>query len=215
MKMLVWNYDIKKEEICQIAERAFADLKITADVTPTLTRLIGQTGAGKSTRLLPKAIKDNTNGAVIIAVRNFVKYHPQRLTDREKTNGFALKILTEVLCKLIKAKANIILDMTFLSADYEKKIYALLKENGYRQKYLIRAVRKTQSDLFIIQREKETGRIVSGISKKYFYKWLRPALQFYQNEECIMWTAFKEEPIFMGKIKDGLKTFDRYTTTSG
>ena len=197
-----------------LAERAFcektAHLLETA-MHPFCVRLVGQSGSGKTSQLLP-AVKEalSTNGVpfVSFAVRDFVKYHPDleaikqacgESLLREKTNMFALVLLTEVLLRCISKKMPILLEVTLLAPIYESCIHAFLEKNGYLCDYQCLAVPKSVSDAWIQKRFLETKRVVSQNSSSFFYDTLEPAFKalhgFSLKNRVFIWDRVHEVPL--------------------
>jgi hypothetical protein len=213
MGKTIWTDGTPKKVINETVNTAFGDL--TGKYRPTgntakFIRIVGQSGTGKSTQGKP-AVVSKYGGFITLSIADFVKYHPKGETDREKTNGFCLRVLTGMLYKLIKVRADIVLDMTLLTARYETALLRRLTKQKYEPEYIIMAVPKAQSDKFIKKREKETGRIVSTVSAEFFDRCLQTAIKVLirqiPNAECIMWSAYDLQPIYYGKIKNALPPF--------
>ena len=196
-----------------LAEQAFQEK--TSDLSenpicPFCVRLVGQSGAGKTSQLLP-AVKEAlvTNGIpfVSFAVRDFVKYHPdlEKIVQtygesllREKTNMFALTLLSEVLLRCISKKLPILLEVTLLAPVYEACIHTFLIKNGYHCDYQCLAVPKNVSDAWIQKRFLETKRVVSQNSSSFFYDTLEPAFKVLQGislkNRVFIWDRVHEMP---------------------
>ena len=179
--------------------------------SPFCIRLVGQSGSGKTSQLLP-AIKYALEGQsyISLAVRFFAKYHPylEKIRElygekqiREKTNAFALILLTLVLQRCLENKLSVLLEMTLLTADYERFVYKLLRDNGYFCDYHCLAVSKAISDAWIQQRCKETQREVSEKSSRFFFETLQSAFEMLQKEtnkipnRVFIWNHTQELPI--------------------
>ena len=170
-----------------------------------LYRLAGQSGSGKTTRLLPGMLRNCNGTPVIISVGFFAQYHPTLpATERERTNGFALKCLYVALKSVIEHGYMIVVDKTLLAPELESHVWNWLQSNDYQVEYHIKAVSKQQSDEFIKTREQQTGRKVSEESSEYFYEILPIALEFLATKDydstATVWTAFGEEPIHVGDL---------------
>ncbi|MGX8716440.1 MAG: zeta toxin family protein [bacterium] len=196
-----------------LAEQAFQEKTSILSENPTCpfcVRLVGQSGAGKTSQLLP-AVKEAsvTNGIPFIsfAVRDFVKYHPdlEKIVQtygesllREKTNMFALTLLTEVLLRCISKKLPILLEVTLLAPVYEACIHAFLIKNGYHCDYQCLAIPKSVSDAWIQKRFLETKRVVSQNSSSFFYDTLEPAFKALQGialkNRVFIWDRVHEMP---------------------
>lgn len=174
-------------------------------------RLVGQSGAGKTTQLLPAikcALQANKKTFVSLAVRDFVEFHPQ-LNEikvqfgesllREKTNAFALTLLTLVFQRCVEAHLPILIEMTLLSPLYEKFVHQVLAKEGYGCDYQCLAVSKAISDEWIHERFVATKRIVSKASSDFFFNTLRPAMElirtFSLKNRAFIWGRSSQEPI--------------------
>jgi len=200
-------------ECAAAADLAFTELSGGATRNGKYFRLCGQSGSGKTTQLLP-AVTAFAQAArlkpVHLNIENFAKYHP-RLDEirrvyggafvRENTNAFALMSLLFALEKISGADLDIILEMTILAPKFEKFITSLLAK--YAAEYHIMAVPKDTSDMFIARRAAATGRKVDEKTSDLFYNALIPGLEcVHSNAPAIVWSAFRAEPVFVGKISD-------------
>lgn len=189
--------DFSENQWKQWTHLAYVDItkdggKDAGTSSPFCIRLVGQSGSGKTSQLLP-AIKYALEGQsyISLAVRFFAKYHPylEKIKElygekqmREKTNAFALILLTLVLQRCIENKLPILLEMTLLTADYEHFVHELLRDNGYFCDYHCLAVSKTISDTWIQQRCQEVQREVSEKSSRFFFETLQSAFEMIQKE---------------------------------
>lgn len=172
-----------------LCNKAYRDLGASSEVNPYpfCIRLVGQSGSGKSSQLLPSvqsALDEYRYPFVMIAVRNFVQYHPhieaikQQYDQgmiREKTNAFALILSTMVLIHCIEQHHSVLLDMTLLAPKYEQMIHGYLQAHHYACDYQCMAIRKEVSDEWIAERCRATGRVVEKSSSGFFYNTLEPA----------------------------------------
>lgn len=184
---------------------------------PFCVRLVGQSGSGKTSQLLPsveKALHENDIPFVSFAVRDFVKYHPHleailgkygESLLREKTNSFALILLTNVLLRCISEKMPILLEVTLLSPVYEEGLHTFFVKNSYFCDYQCLAVPKSVSDDWIRKRFLETHRVVSENSSSFFYDTIEPAFKFLQKisleNRVFIWDRVHEEP-WISHIQD-------------
>ena len=226
----IWKDDISSDILENLSQKAFEDMKKDKTKSKKLYRIAGQSGSGKTTQVLyaiNEVLNDSKINPVVIAVRNFATYHPhyQELLKefgkgeiREKTNGFALKLLCLTLCKFVKNGYFIVMDITLLSKEFEAIVLELLQQNDYQIEYLIMSVPKEVSDYFIQKRmEKQSGesnRIVYKSSSEFFYFVLEEGLAFLvENDPCSMttiWSAYSKEPVFYGKMKRCYRSFEEY-----
>ena len=189
---------------------------------PFIFRIGGQSGSGKTTQLMPsiKNITDDNNNFIHIAVRTFVKFHPNynELLEkfgnnmiREKTNYFALLMLFRIMEKLIQNKYNIILEVTILDCNFEKYLFQLAKYNRYNIHFHILSIPKEKSNCWIEKRKKtsttEGNRTVLKSSSDYFYDVLPETLNkminfnfWNKNDKIFLWNGFDLKPVFYDKI---------------
>ena len=156
-------------------------------LNPFCIRLVGQSGAGKTSQLLPavRPVFDALGGCVPFAVRDFAVYHPNldeirvRYGEglvREKTNAFGLMLLTLVLERCIQCSLPILLEMTLLAPVYERLVHTWLEQHHYHCDYQCLAIRREDSDAWSAERCHKTQRIVSRSSSDFFFQTLEPTL---------------------------------------
>jgi len=218
-----WKDDAPDEVIWEQAKLAVDNMLCEKKYTKAkrVYRLAGQSGSGKTTQLLPtlaglEELRSNT--PLVIAVRNFVKYHPkyeeiiatcEKGEIREKTNGFALKCLCAAFKQVMTMGYLTILDVTVLDPRFEEFINKQIQDNEYVAQYHILAVSKSLSDWFIDKRKNdsgsaETGKIVKQESKDYFYDILPIGIDYLGNVDsesvAFVWSAYEMEPIYRGSL---------------
>lgn len=198
------------DELC---ERAYRDLIERCGYPKTskfCIRLVGQSGSGKTSQLLPAvkaALEVRSQKYVSLAVRDFVPYHPNlnlirehydEGLVREKTNAFALTLLTLVLVCCIRAHLPILFEVTLLSPEYERFVHRCLSKEEYSCDYHCLAIAKETSDAWIEARCRETHRVVSKRSSDFFFQTLQPALESLQSvrmpNRVFIWDAYHTEP---------------------
>ena len=188
---------------------------------PTLIKLGGQSGTGKTTQLMP-AIKSCLNEKNIdyihMAVRLFAVYHPDynkllkeygQSLIREKTNGFAMLCLFAILEKLIKNRYNILYEITLLDPIFEEYTIKLSKLNNYTIIYNVISSPLKISNKWLNERtinsKIEPNRIVSENSINNLYNILPKAIEhiiklsnyFDKNDYMILWNLIEKEPILI------------------
>lgn len=225
-----WHDYIDNEIIINTALKIFEEDKKDYSKSKIIYRLCGQSGAGKTSQLLPaikKSLLLNHRKAKVIAVRDFAKYHPNykellklysKHQIREKTNSFALKCLFLTLCLFIENGYEIICDVTLLSVEFEKLLNSILKEFNYTQIFNIIAINKKISDKNILKRQNDThnfefGRIINKDSAEYFYKNLNKSIKYLSKNEkatAIIWTSFYLSPVYYGNINNCYKKFKKF-----
>ena len=230
-----FGLNLEDKTIEEIAEKAKNDLvKNKKPVkNPTIIRLAGQSGSGKTTQLL-KTIQAtiNTDEYVHMAVRLFATMHPEydellkkfgAETIREETNGFAILVVFKVLEKLIAEKYNILFEITILEPDFERYFAELAKKNNFRIVHNILAVPKEISDGFIKKRETSIGeenkRVVYTKTSNYFFDVLAKTLKamidfegiYDENDLFIIWSIFQKKELYVNShmTKEGFKIFER------
>ena len=214
-----WRDDTPDEAVLALARVALSDILNIGESFArdrVLYRLAGQSGSGKTTQLLPAILAAIApKKPVVLAVRNFAKYHPkwddihagcEASQMREKTNGFALKLLAAVLELLVRDGYLITMEVTLLATEFEEFVSELLRTHGYSVYFQILAVGKAISERFIAKRKnsgEECGRVVARESINYFYDILPVGLNYWashSNPMCCVWTAFHKEPIYEGAL---------------
>jgi len=197
----------------ELCERAYLDLTERCGypkASKFCIRLVGQSGSGKTSQLLPAvkaALEAQSQKYVSLAVRDFVLYHPNLSAIREhydeglvreKTNAFALTLLTLVLVRCIRAHLPILFEVTLLSPEYERFVHQCLSEEGYSCDYHCLAIDKAMSDAWIEARCRETHRVVSKRSSDFFFQTLQPAFESLQSvcmpNRVFIWDAYHTEP---------------------
>jgi len=197
-----------------LTEQAFqkkVSLLKSAELLKTCIRLVGQSGAGKTSQLLP-AVKSalDTCGKTFVsfAVRDFVEFHPHlkeirekfgEALLREKTNTFALTLLTLVFKRCVEEHLPILFEMTLLSPLYEDFIHQLLLKENYGCDYQCLAISKFVSDERIQGRFLQTRRIVAKDSSDFFFNTLRPAMEliktFPLTNRVFIWSKNARKPV--------------------
>ena len=188
---------------------------------PTLIKLGGQSGTGKTTQLMPaiKSCLDEKNISYIhMAVRLFAVYHPDynkllkeygQSLIREKTNGFAVLCLFAILEKLIKNRYNILYEITLLDPIFEEYTIKISKLNNYKIIYNVISSPLEISNKWLNERtinsKIEPNRIVSEHSISNLYNILPKAIEHIiklsnclgKNDYMILWNLIEKEPILV------------------
>ena len=159
---------------------------LVSQKSPFLIRVAGQSGAGKSSQLVPAIESALQNKDYIkINVGAFAPFHPnyaewqQNSPDqiREKTNGFALRALVMFYKHCVLNRINIVFDMTLLEPEIDLYLMTLAKKMNYKIQTHVLCVPRQISDLFIHLRQLKTGRFVKPSSSRYFFNALAPCLK--------------------------------------
>ena len=218
-KVIREKFPVTDEQFNEIVCRAFQDICMGHDRAqkPFCWRLVGQSGAGKTTQLLPAlqhVLKEFNRDAVHLGVRLFANYHPyaQQIREfgglenfRENTNAFALKLLTCVLIQLIKCHYSVLFEVTLLDPVYETCIHQFLSQEGYFCDYHGLAVPLEASEAWLERRRVLENRVVSDCSIHFFFETLNPALKALQvaniPNRFFIWDRYHREPLIL-KIQD-------------
>ena len=221
-----WESDICNEEIIKISKKVFPKISAGCSKQKICFRIIGQSGSGKTTQLLPACKKwfekENLN-PLHLCVRRFAEFYPnynklktlEKGQIRERTNGFALRLLIVCLFHAIKSGIDIIFEMTLLTPEFEKIANSWLCECGYKTTFFANSVSKKISDKLIQEREvkkgKEKGRKVEISSSTFFYKNLKKSLIFLRerspSERIVIFNLFQCNPVYDGPLCRCIKPF--------
>ena len=156
---------------------------------------------------------------IALAARKFVEYHPHfkeivaeygENNLRKMTDEFATIMMFLVLKGLISLRCDMILDVTLLDPKMEAILMKMLLEQKYNFWMSMIAVSPEITAQFLQKREwrhtKET--------EEEFVRATQLALEFYAKHfgemDIVMWNVWDAAPIFDGKIKDALKTWQEY-----
>ncbi|MBQ7201920.1 zeta toxin family protein [Candidatus Saccharibacteria bacterium] len=198
---------------------------LTKDKTRSrnLVRIAGLSGSGKTTQLLPatEAYFDSKNlSPVLVAARVFVDYHPyhQEIKEfygeenlRKMTDEFSTIMLFLAITEIIKNGYDIILDVTLLDPTMEEILQGMLKAAKYNQILLMIAISPVITEKFLSSRAwrhtKET--------EAEFIRATKKSLDYYVEKHpdthIIIWSVYDKPPVFDGKIKDCLETYEKYS----
>lgn len=197
----------------------------TADKTKgrNLIRIAGLSGSGKTTQLLPATeafFKNRELKPVLVAAREFVKYHPHHNEIKEfygeenlrkMTDEFSTIMLFLAITELIKNGYDIILDVTLLDPAMEHILQEMLTAANYNQIILMIAISPTVTEKFLSGRAwrhtKETeAEFIRATKKSIVYY-----AENHSDTHIILWSVYDKPPIFDGKIKDCLDIFEDYS----
>lgn len=225
---LAWECDVKLDTIEKIAFEKFSNISKQCSCNKKIIRLIGQSGSGKTTQLLPTAkakFKQAKQEPLHLCVREFASLHPRykeiveengKEQAREKTNGFALRTLVFCLFWAIEKGIDILLEMTFLTVFFENMFQKWLKRRKYSAIFLCVAVNIEISNQFIQKRlasknSQESGRVVLKRSIDFFDKQLTQGLQLLQQgnskQRIVIWNVFDQDCKFDGWVGKCLPIF--------
>jgi len=211
---------LSKKEWDNLSKRAYEDKlkKLTSEKEFRFCmRLVGQSGAGKTSQLLPavkSVFEQHELPYISLAVRDFVSYYPYlseiknfygEALVREKTNAFALMLLSLVFKRCVASGCPLLFEMTLLDPVYEHFVHSLFEEYGYVCDYQCLAVSKVLSDQWIMDRSRSTKRIVTSRSASFFYQILESAFlslqDFHLKNRVFIWDCYHREPV-ISKVQD-------------
>lgn len=211
-KQSIWRDESPDEVVFDAAKRAFDEMRKGCSHGHYFFRLAGQSGTGKTSQLFEShkvVLKKIGISPLHLAVRSFAKYHPNYDTlshhpdFRERTNGFALKVLICVLDMSLKEGLDILLEIALLDKRFEKLINHHLARQNYTVFYHLLSVNKLLSDIFIFKRKTISKRTTFSSSSDYFYKTMQKTLKFLTKNSnfcCCVWSAYDLTPVFYGRI---------------
>lgn len=219
-----WPSEVCEEWKVGVGEYAEIVATVMAEWTKDATRgrkflrLAGQSGSGKTTQLLPVANK-MMPGAVLVAARKFVKYHPHvkeieteygKKNLRTKTNEFSTIMMMLTLKELIGRGYNIVLDVTLLDVLVEDALQKMLAGGGYEASMMMMAVSKEISDGFA---KKRMSRVVAKETADEFWRAQNEAVRWYAEKwpkmEIVVWSAFDLLPVYVGDYSGAAETIKK------
>lgn len=224
---LCWPCEIENRKIYEISKNYFKTLKKNKTQNNLFFRTIGQSGSGKTTQLAPAVLamcKKQDVKPIHFAVRKFAMLHPSYAElfnkfgegdIREKTNGFALRMLLMCLIFAIINDFDILLEVTLLSPLFENFLLLYLDRYKFKRFYFCVAINKSVSDYLISHRQKdseskENGRKIYTESSNFFYDAFINTIWFLKEKErdkkIIVWNAYDFEPAYYGKMKNCIET---------
>ena len=220
-----WQSDTKwqvaEKDYSQILVRALADITKGKTLSKKFVRIAGISGSGKTTQLLPAAteyFKSHKLSPVVVAAREFVKYHPHyeeikslhgEAELRQATDEFSTIMLFLVLSELTKQGYDIILDVALVDPSMEQILQQMLNGYAYEQLLLMIAVSPE-----VARKQLESrGWRHSSETEQEFIRATSAALEFYAgsfpNIPIIIWDTFSKSPVYDGKVKNALPIFKK------
>lgn len=225
-----WPSEVKPEwqvgidEYPAILKKVLADFTAGATQNSQLIRIAGISGSGKTTQILPAVeayCEKNNYNPILVAARRFVEYHPyhQEIKDfygeenlRKMTDEFSTILMFMTLSQLIKAKYDIVLDVTLISPEIEVLLLKNLREADYRMLILMIAVSPKVTEKFLSGRAwRHTEE-----TEREFIRATTKSIEFYANYapdiRIILWSVYDEPPIYDGPISGCLEKFKDYSS---
>lgn len=210
-----WRVD--EAQYADLAKKAVAELAQGASRGGRLVRLAGRSGSGKTTQLLPAAEAwFGEDKAVVVAAREFVKFHPnieeiKREYDasevRKKTDGFACVMMFLVLQALVKLRYDIILDLAFVNVKIEEILVGMVMTAKY-QMWMMMVVAPAE---VARRRLASRGWRHDEKGEAEFARATEDALKFYAEEmpemRIVVWGMADLEPGYDGAIKGVFATW--------
>lgn len=219
-----WQVGI--DEYPKIVEQVVSLWTKNASKNHEFARIAGVSGSGKTTQLLPAVtayFERTEKQPILVAARRFVEFHPhmEEIKNeygeenlRKNTDEFSTIMMFMTLHALISKGFDIILDVTLLDTKIEGILTEMLASNNYNFWLTMIAVSPEISQKFLGGRAwrhtKET--------EQEFIRATSLALDFYktncENMRIILWNVWDTQPIYDGKIKNALETWQKYSAIS-
>lgn len=218
------EWQVAVEEYPIMAARAIRDLCVGKTKTHKMIRIAGVSGSGKTTQLLPAAEKyfeAQGLNPVLVAAREFVKYHPyhDEIKDyygdenlRKMTDEFSTIMMFLCMKQMVEQGYDIILDVTLLDPEIEGILLSVLEQEKYDSMILMIAVSPEVAEEHLSGRAwrhtKDTEAEFIRATKQafLFYAKMAPAMRI------VLWNTYERNPVYDGPIKDALEGFERYST---
>lgn len=222
-----WPADMLPDE-WRVTDVGHLVAKAVADLTrgkekgrKVFVRVGGQSGAGKSTQLVP--MMEDYFGAmgvepVMVMTRFFMRYHPfleeifglvGEENLREATHEFAVQVLFESLVELIERGYPVVLDVSLADPKIEQVLAEMLLKEGYESELQMMAVATEISEEFVRRREQggmEGKRKVRKETSEEFLRTTPLALKYYAEKmpemRVVLWSAWDGEPVYVGRMGD-------------
>ena len=209
------NLRFSKEDAILAAERFLAGKRATKN--GSFVRLVGQSGVGKTTQLLPAAeeyYRARMREPILVAAREFVELHPHyreilekygEAELRRRTDDFATIVMFYVLVKLTQERADFILDLSFVGTKIEW-MFELMAKNYDEKTYLMMVVPEWKNLELLEGRGWRHGAELEA----EFRRATKNGLEFYRKREgrIVMWGFDSLEPIFDGEFAGAEKVFE-------
>ena len=182
-------------------------------------RLVGQSGTGKTTQLLPAArdyCAKNNLKPVIIAAREFAKMHPHyeeilrkygKAEIRRRTDDFATMVMFLVLDEITRNRMDFILDLSFVSTKVEWMFLKMARR--YRERLFLMMAVPVNKNLELLG--KREWRHTEELEKE-FLQATKTSLEYYGRKDAgriIMWGFDSLQPIYDGRFQGSVRVFER------
>ena len=193
-----------------------------ATKTREFVRIAGLSGSGKTTQLLPAVeshFEKTAKRPILVAARKFVEFHPffneikkeyGEANLRKMTDEFSTIMMFLALSELINGGYDIILDVTLLDPKMEAILIQMLVKNQYVTWLTMVAVSPTITEKFLGERSWRHTKA----TEQEFIRATSLALAFYQENlpdmRIVLWNVWDINPIYDGKIKTALETWNKY-----
>ena len=223
-----WPSQVKEEwqvpisSYPSIAKKVISIWTKNATKTHEFVRIAGLSGSGKTTQLLPAVeahFEKENKRPILVAARKFVEFHPffnEIKTEygeanlRKMTDEFSTIMMFLVLSELINSGYDIILDVTLLDPKMEAILVQLLTKNHYNSWLTMVAVSPEITEKFLGERSWRHTKA----TEQEFIRATSLALNFYQETfpdmRVILWNVWDTNPIYDGKIKTAIETWEKY-----
>lgn len=218
------EWQVKLTEYPQIAKRVVGEFVKNVTFSRRLLRVTGPSGSGKTTQILPAAeayAKQKGLRPVLVAARQFVKYHPHyqeivahygKENLRKMTDDFVTVMMFLTLAALVDLGADIILDVALLDPSIERILMEMLTAQKYVAVILMTVISPVVAGKFLGMRD---WRHDKGLEEE-FLRATEKALDFYSSAygemRMIMWSVYDRLPVYDGPVRGAKKVFERYVT---
>ena len=214
------DWSVSPGEYLELSGKALKDLAMGASQNRKLLRIVGISGSGKTSQVLP-AVRAYAQREglmpVVVAAREFVKYHPhyKEIIDscsegdlRRNTDEFVTVMLFLVLAGLIKRGYDVILDVALLDPKTEAILIKMADEGRYDYAMYAMAVSGAVAEYRLRGREWRHAKETEDV----FAHAMREALLYYAKQRptmrIVMWGAYDSSPIYDGEIQGCVAKYD-------
>lgn len=213
------EWRVSAAEYVELAKRAVMEMSAEATKGRRLVRIAGRSGSGKTTQLLP-AVKAwfGKDQPVVVAAREFVKYHPHleeilheygESGVREMTDGFASLMIFLSLKMLTEAGFDIILDLSLVNAEMEKILIMMLTQAKYKTWMTMMAVPKEVAEKRLQQRNWRHGAEGEAEFAQATEASLRLYAEMLPEMRVVIWGMSDLTPAYDGPVGDAFDVFKK------
>lgn len=211
------KWQVNRAEYLALAQKAVAEMTKGVTRGKRLVRLVGCSGSGKTTQLLPAAQAWFSDAKpVVVAAREFVRYHPYlaeivqaygESEVRKKTDGFVCVMMFLVLQALMSGGYDIIVDLAFVTAKIEEILVGMVGMAKYEM-WIMMIVAPVE---VLRRRLNERGWRHDAKSEAEFLRATGEALEFYAKKlpemRIVLWGGADLKPAYDGVMRGVLETW--------